>query len=246
VVIFFIVYFGQWLYRYRGKIKEERLAVEHQMNEVKEMEQFGGQAGTKDDEVVMMSHPWVAQVKDMQARLDQTQLALREQEAQQKAEATVVRLEHINELQVDRDAQLAAELERLKGGRLRNQSQQQRRPQAVQMVSEAERGNIQRAAHAASQRRAHRHARPTRAHWHLAALITVFLFVSRARVALCFCVSCAEVERWRVVRPGGHGRDLFGQRLFRGPTRSARAPTSRRRRRSRSRRKRKEAAAAGA
>jgi len=138
---------------------EERAAVNDQLKEVGEMEQFGGQAGTKDDEVVMMRNPLVAQSKDMQARLDQTQLALREQEAQQKAEATVVRHEHINELQADRDA-LAAELERLKREvDFANQSQQQGRPQAVQMVSHAERGSSQQTPHAASQSCAHRHAR---------------------------------------------------------------------------------------
>ena len=114
------------------------------MREVEELEQFGGQAGTGDDETIMMRNLLMAQWKAMRARLDQTQLALRGQEAQQKAEATVARHDPmlINELQADCDAQLPKrEVD------FANQSQQQGRPQAVQMVRHAERENSQQAAH---------------------------------------------------------------------------------------------------
>lgn len=74
-------------------------------------------------------------MKDMQARLDQTQIKLREQENQQKQEATVVRHEHIEELTADRDA-LAAELDRLrKEIEFSNASSSAARPQLVHMSS---------------------------------------------------------------------------------------------------------------
>jgi hypothetical protein len=134
VFIFFVLYCAQRLYRYRGKYHEEARAVKEQEEEVATMEQFGGQAGTKDEEVVMKSNPLVTQMKDMQARLDQTQLAIREQENKQKAEATVVRHEHIQELQADRDA-LAEELNRMRAEIEAVQStQSSSRPQPVHMA----------------------------------------------------------------------------------------------------------------
>jgi len=134
VFIFFVLYFSQRLYRYRAKYKAEAAAVLEQAEEVATMEEYGGQAGLKDEEVVMKSNPLVMQMKDMQARLDQTQLAIREQENRQKAEATAVRQEHIQDLQADRDA-LADELNRLRAQIEDAQApQSSSRPQAVQMA----------------------------------------------------------------------------------------------------------------
>jgi hypothetical protein len=57
--------------------------------------------------------PMMVQMKDMQARYDQTKLALHEQEAKQKQQSTVARQEHILELHADCDA-LAAEVDYLR------------------------------------------------------------------------------------------------------------------------------------
>jgi len=108
------VYWMFRLYRYRKKYHTERDNVKTMTEEVEEMEQFGGKAGTKDDEVQMISNPLVLQMKDMQARLDKNQMELRRQENVESKAQVELRKEHINALQTDRD-KLMAELERLKG-----------------------------------------------------------------------------------------------------------------------------------
>jgi hypothetical protein len=115
IVVFlaFLIYAINRLHRYRGKYHEERLAVQKQQEEVDEMEQFGGHAGVKDDEVEMMSNPMVIQMKDMQAQLDAKNQEMRLAEQQARAQQSAVRQEHISNLQSDRDA-LAMELERLR------------------------------------------------------------------------------------------------------------------------------------
>jgi len=132
IFIFFVFYFAQRLYRYRGKYKAEQAAVQRELEEVQDMEQFGGQAGQKDDEVVMMANPLVTQMKDMQARLDENQLKIREEEAKLKQEASAARREHIMELQADRES-LAAELQKLKEQIELQTQAQPSRPQALQM-----------------------------------------------------------------------------------------------------------------
>jgi hypothetical protein len=77
------------------------------------MEQFGGKAGTKDDEVQMISNPLVLQMKDMQARLDKNQMELRRQENLESKAQVELRTEHIGALKTDRD-KLLEELERVK------------------------------------------------------------------------------------------------------------------------------------
>jgi hypothetical protein len=115
IVVFlaFLIYAINRLHRYRGKYHEERIAVQKQQEEVDEMEQFGGHAGVKDDEVEMMSNPMVIQMKDMQAQLDAKNQEMRLAEQQARAQQSAVRQDHINNLQHDRDA-LAMELERLR------------------------------------------------------------------------------------------------------------------------------------
>jgi len=77
------------------------------------MEQFGGQAGNKDEQMEMVQNPMVVQMKDMQAKLDKkNQEVVVEQQKQRQMESEA-RQEHIQNLQTDRDA-LAEELERLK------------------------------------------------------------------------------------------------------------------------------------
>jgi hypothetical protein len=86
--------------------------VEKIKDEVEEMEQYGGTAGSKDDEVEMISNPLVVQMKDMQRRLDASTRELAEEEAHKAKVDNDARREHIVSLNADRD-NLAAELARL-------------------------------------------------------------------------------------------------------------------------------------
>jgi len=56
-----VVYAAKRLHRYRGKYKQEAAAVGKMQEEVDNMEQFGGQAGTKDETLEMMQNPMVVQ-----------------------------------------------------------------------------------------------------------------------------------------------------------------------------------------
>lgn len=124
-----VFYWMQRLHRYRGKLHEEREQVKKQREEVEEMEQFGGHAGQKDDEVEMMSNPMVVQMKDMQARLDKKAVELQQAEGAQRQAETAVRQEHITQLKSDRDT-LQQELERLRS-QLASQAKTTGRPVAV-------------------------------------------------------------------------------------------------------------------
>jgi len=107
---------GYWIFRltrYRKKLDAETENVKNMTEEVDEMEQFGGKAGSKDDEVQMISNPLVLQMKDMQARLDKNQMELRRQENLESKAQVELRNEHISALKSDRD-KLLEELERVK------------------------------------------------------------------------------------------------------------------------------------
>lgn len=101
-------YAAKRLHRYRKKYHAERDAVDKMQDEVETMEQFGGQAGTKDDAVVMSANPLVTQLKEMQAKVDEQDAKL----AEERAQAHTERREFIDQLQTDRDV-LAKELEKL-------------------------------------------------------------------------------------------------------------------------------------
>jgi len=114
--IFLLVVVVYWIFRltrYRKKLDVETENVKNMAEEVDEMEQFGGKAGTKDDEVQMISNPLVLQMKDMQQRLDKNQMELRRQENLESKAQVELREEHINALKSDRD-KLLEELERVK------------------------------------------------------------------------------------------------------------------------------------
>mmetsp|Transcript_34324 Transcript_34324/g.67594 ORF Transcript_34324/g.67594 Transcript_34324/m.67594 type:complete len:3977 (-) Transcript_34324:239-12169(-) len=101
-------YTARRLHRYRQKYHMERKQVDKMQDEVDEMEQFGGQAGTKDDQVVMSANPLVMQVKDLEKKMNEHDEELeraRQQEANERSE-------HIKKLATDRD-EMAKELERL-------------------------------------------------------------------------------------------------------------------------------------
>jgi len=113
VVLVAVAYWIFRLFRYRKKLDVETENVKNMAEEVDEMEQFGGKAGSKDDEVQMISNPLVLQMKDMQARLDKNQMELRRQENLESKAQVELREEHILALKTDRD-KLLEELERVK------------------------------------------------------------------------------------------------------------------------------------
>jgi hypothetical protein len=108
-----VVYFGKRLHRYRTKYHQERKDVEKMGEEVNNMEQFGGQAGNKDEQLEMMANPMVVQAQQLQARLDSKNEEVMAEEAVFQEKASEARQEHIQALQTDRNA-LEAELEALK------------------------------------------------------------------------------------------------------------------------------------
>jgi len=108
-----VVYAAKRLHRYRTKYKTETAAVGKMTEEVDNMEQFGGQAGTKDETLEMMSNPMVVQMQQMQARLDAKNKEVLAEEKQRREDESEARQEHIGALQQDRD-KLQEELERLK------------------------------------------------------------------------------------------------------------------------------------
>jgi len=77
------------------------------------MEQFGGTAGTKDEQLEMMQNPMVVQMQQMQARLDKKNQEVVQAEAKEREDASEARQDHISALQGDRD-KLQEELEKLK------------------------------------------------------------------------------------------------------------------------------------
>jgi len=101
------------LHRYRKKYHDERDAVKKMADEVNEMEQFGGKAGTKDDELQMVENPMVRQMKDMQRKLDAKELEMQQAEQAARMAESALRQDHITRLKDDKDG-LQKELDRLK------------------------------------------------------------------------------------------------------------------------------------
>jgi len=112
-LVAFIAYLIKRLHRYRSKYHEERKAVEAMQEEVDNMEQFGGSAGRKDDEVEMQQNPLVIQMRDMQAALDARNNELKLEEARVRDEESAARREAIEAMMADRD-KMAKELEKLR------------------------------------------------------------------------------------------------------------------------------------
>jgi len=107
-----VCYGAKRLHRYRSKYHEERAAVDRMQEEVDEMNQFGGRAGNKDDEVAMTDNPLVTQVKDIQQQLSNKDMELKEARLKEAQDASEKRQDHIEVLKNDRDG-LQAELDRL-------------------------------------------------------------------------------------------------------------------------------------
>lgn len=124
MIVFGVFYTMKRMHRYRGKLHETRKKVDEMRQEVDEMEQFGGQAGTKDDALEMVQNPMVVQMKDLQAKLDKKNAEVQREQVKQRQMESEARQEHIVNLQGDRDA-LAEELERLKEEYNRQQAAKQ-------------------------------------------------------------------------------------------------------------------------
>jgi len=123
-IVFGVVYTIKRMHRYRGKLHDTRKKVDEMRQEVDEMEQFGGQAGTKDDALEMVQNPMVVQMKDLQAKLDKKNAEVVKEQQKQRQMESEARQEHIVNLQTDRDA-LSEELERLKSEYQRQQASKQ-------------------------------------------------------------------------------------------------------------------------
>jgi fibro-slime domain-containing protein len=91
------------LWRYKGKHEKEKEKVAAMQEEVDDMEQFGGQAGQKDDQVIMSENPLVLQVKDMQRQIDAKSNEVLEQEQAEREQDAHARAAHIDQLKKDRD-----------------------------------------------------------------------------------------------------------------------------------------------
>jgi flagellar biosynthesis/type III secretory pathway M-ring protein FliF/YscJ len=103
IIVILVFYFAKRLWRYREKYHRERAEVEKMQEEVDNMEQFGGQAGRKDDEVAMSNNPMVLQVKDMQDRLQVTSQEMLEAELAQREQESEERAQHIGSLAKQRE-----------------------------------------------------------------------------------------------------------------------------------------------
>jgi len=108
-----VFYTGKRLHRYRLKYHEERAAVDRMQDEVNTMEQFGGRAGNKDDEVALTDNPLVMQMADMQRKLDAKDIEMEEASIAEMEAESDIRQDHIVALKDDRN-ELQEELDRLK------------------------------------------------------------------------------------------------------------------------------------
>jgi hypothetical protein len=103
LIVALCAYAGKRLHGYRAKYKQKVEHVKQMEEEVTTMEQYGGRAGTKDEEMEMLSNPLVVQMKDMQELLESKDSEAKVLERQQREEESGVRKEHIANLAKDRD-----------------------------------------------------------------------------------------------------------------------------------------------
>lgn len=135
------VYSGKRFYRYRKKYENEREAVDKMQDEVQEMEEYGAQAGTKDDEVVMNSNPLVMQLAEMKEKMNETDRKMREEEQAQSQLEQEERRSHIAKLQTERD-KMALELEKLQESLAKQKNAPKKGP-AMEFIDENGGGGYQ-------------------------------------------------------------------------------------------------------
>jgi len=120
------------LFRYKKKFEKEKEAVAIKKDEVEEMQQFGGTAGAKDDEVEMTANPLVIQMKDMERRMNENQIKIQQEEAENQKLESEARQDHIQKLNDDR-SKLATDLAALKAELAKQKSAPVSKPQIVDM-----------------------------------------------------------------------------------------------------------------
>jgi hypothetical protein len=111
--LLFLMYMAVRLYRYRGKYHEERKEADRLKEEVDNMTQFGGDSGTKDDQVAMTENPLAVQLKHLQQAVKQEDIKLQQAEQGLRLQEADIRKEHIDNMKSNRD-KMMAELEKLK------------------------------------------------------------------------------------------------------------------------------------
>jgi cbb3-type cytochrome oxidase subunit 3 len=109
----FLIYLAVRLARYRKKYHEERAEADRLKEEVENMTQFGGEAGTKDDQVAMTKNPLAAQLEHLQQAVKEEDIKLQQAEQGLRSQEADIRKDHIDNMRSNRDKMLA-ELERLK------------------------------------------------------------------------------------------------------------------------------------
>ena len=114
------MYGASRLSRYRAKLKKARKDVDTLQEDVLLMEEKGGEAGTKDIEVVMVSNPMVTHLKDLQIQDDQEDLVVKEKEVEMRVLQSVDRKKKMNILRAERD-RTAKDLEQLQAQLLQAQ-----------------------------------------------------------------------------------------------------------------------------
>jgi len=109
----FLAYMAFRLFRYRKKYHDEKAEADRLKEEVENMQQFGGEAGTKDDQVAMTENPLAAQLKQLQQAVKAEDLKLQEAEQGLRTQEADIRKDHIDNMRSNRD-KMMQELERLK------------------------------------------------------------------------------------------------------------------------------------
>jgi len=112
ILLFGSAYCCSRLYRYRKKYLEARKAVNEIRDNVVMMEQYGGKAGLKDTEVVMMSNPMILHLSDMDSEADIESLKKKEAQLKLRKLEQEQRTMQILELKQERD-KVAKDLEQL-------------------------------------------------------------------------------------------------------------------------------------
>jgi len=127
--LLFLLYLAFRLFRYRKKYHEEKDEADRLKEEVENMQQFGGEAGNRDDQVNMTENPLAAQLAHLQQAVKEEDVKLQEAEQHLKVQEADIRKDHIENMRSNRDKMLA-ELERLKK-QLSDQSASQNAPSQI-------------------------------------------------------------------------------------------------------------------
>jgi len=114
LILAFLIYIAVRLFRYRKKYHDEKDEANRLKEEVENMTQFGGEAGNRDDQVVLTKNPLAQQLAHLQQAVKEEDVKLQEAEQNLKLQEADIRKEHIDNMRNNRD-KMMAELERLKG-----------------------------------------------------------------------------------------------------------------------------------